>query len=75
MPLRNNRDAAESSSGTPDTSPEQPAARSSAGVSKAKSPIEMEFYDYARQYGHDWLFKPEWNARMPTSKSMRRTLI
>ena len=42
---------------------------------EAKSPIEMEFYEYARQYGHDWLFKPEWSARMPTSKSMRRTLI
>lgn len=42
---------------------------------EAKSPIEMEFYDYARQYGHDWLFKPEWNARIASSKSMRRTLI
>lgn len=42
---------------------------------EAKSPVEMEFYDYARQYGHDWLFKPEWNALARTSKSMRRTLI
>ncbi len=40
-----------------------------------RSPIESEFYDYARSYGHNWLFKPQWNVLARSNKMMRRTLI
>lgn len=37
-------------------------------------PFEVEFFDYARKYGHNWLFKPEWN-QLERPRAGRRTLI
>src|SRR5699024_8239894 len=39
-----------------------------------KIPFEVEFFDYARTYGHDWLFKPQWN-HLGGGAMSRRTLI
>ena len=40
-----------------------------------RMPFEVEFYEYARQFGHSWLFKPQWNHLGGGEKISRRTLI
>lgn len=39
-----------------------------------KQPFEAEFYEYCKEYGHSWLFKPQWKL-IGGHKILRRTLI
>jgi hypothetical protein len=40
----------------------------------AKQPYEVEFYEYAKELGHSWLFKPQWKL-IGGHVILRRTLI
>ena len=39
-----------------------------------KLPFESEFYEYSKEYGHSWLFKPQWKL-IGGHVILRRTLI
>lgn len=40
-------------------------------------PIECEFHDYEKRYGHYWLFKPQWNRAKDQGRDspLRRTIL
>lgn len=41
---------------------------------EAKQPYEVEFYEYSKDLGHSWLFKPQWKL-IGGHVILRRTLI
>lgn len=49
-------------------------------VRRGKTPkgqIEADFHDYAKRYGHSWLFKPEWGRAKDAGMTdpLRRTIM